>query len=105
TLITGNQQKALFVGISNSGETKEVIKLMQLANKAGCQTMAITQFGKNSLSEEADVTIRHVRANEQLSRMPSSACKQIQFYVEDILSHTYALEHCEKIGRTHVRSQ
>lgn len=95
TLITGNQQKALFVGISNSGETKEVIKLLQLANKAGCQTMAITQFGKNSLSEEADVTIRHVRANEQLYRSAATASLHVQFYVVDILFHTYASKHYE----------
>ena len=94
TLITGNQQKALFVGISNSGETKEVIKLLQLANKAGCQTMAITQFGKNSLSEEADVTIRHVRANEQLYRSAATAL-HVQFYVVDILFHNYASKHYE----------
>ena len=68
---------------------------MQLANKVGCQTMSITQFGKNSVSEEADVSIRHVRANEQLYRSAATASLHVQFYVVDILFHTYATKHYE----------
>lgn len=96
TIITSNSKKALFVGISNSGETKEVVKLMQLAHKIGCPTLSITQFGKNSVSDYADVSLRHVRANEQLYRSAATASLHVQFYIVDILFHSYASKHYEE---------
>lgn len=91
--MTGNHRKALFVAVSNSGETNEVINLMKLANRTGCSTLSITQFGKNSVSDLADVSIRHVRANEQLYRSSATASLHVQFYIVDILFHSYATKH------------
>lgn len=88
--MTGNNQKALFIGISNSGETQEVIKLMDLARRISLKTLSITQFGKNSVSDLADVSMRHVRANEQLYRSAATASLHVQFYIIDILFHSYA---------------
>lgn len=88
--MTGNIQPALFVGISNSGETKEVVKLMKLAKRIQCKSLSITQYGKNRCSDIADVSIRHVRANEQLYRSAATASLHVQFYVIDILFHNYA---------------
>ncbi|XJS09820.1 MurR/RpiR family transcriptional regulator [Aerococcaceae bacterium WGS1372] len=91
--MTGNNQKALFVAISNSGETSEVVKLTKLARRVQCKSISITHFGKNLLSEFADVSINHSKANEQLYRSAATASLHVQFYVIDILFHSYATKH------------
>lgn len=45
------------IGISYSGETKEVNLPLRLAKENGAETIAITRYNKNSLSKIADYTI------------------------------------------------
>lgn len=83
-------KKAAFIGISNKGETKEVIQLMDLANKYNYTTISITQFGKNRVAERADISIHHVRANEAAIRSAATSSLHAQFLVVDILFFSYA---------------
>jgi len=53
---------ALAIGISQSGESPDVVKTLQTARRMGAYTIAVTNMGKSSLSEVADHTIRlHAR--------------------------------------------
>ena len=45
------------IGISYSGETKEVNVPLKIAKENGAQTIAITRYNKNSLSKIADYTV------------------------------------------------
>ena len=45
------------IGISYSGETKEVNTPLKIARENGAKTIAITRYNKNSLSKIADYTV------------------------------------------------
>ena len=47
----------LFIGISHSGETDEVVKAAVIANECGAATVAITNQSPSPLEEEAQYTI------------------------------------------------
>lgn len=54
------------IGISYSGETKEVNFPLKLAKENGAETIAITRYNKNSLSKIADYTIYLPNYEEEL---------------------------------------
>lgn len=88
--LVGSQKDAVFIGISNSGDTYEVIKLAEIARKHGHTSIAITQFGNNKLSKHADVTLQHVRSNENEIRSAATSSLHAQFLVVDVLFYVYA---------------
>ncbi|WP_438759830.1 SIS domain-containing protein [Enterococcus sp. AZ194] len=63
-ILTSAVKEAVFIGISNSGETKEVLHMVKVAKNAGLKTISMTQFGSNTISSLTDVSIHTVRSNE-----------------------------------------
>ncbi len=94
--LVSSEKDALFIGISNSGETHEVVKLEKLAREHGHKTIAITQFGKNSLNKEAHISLQHVRANEVQTRSAATSSLHAQFLVVDVLFYVYASRNYDK---------
>lgn len=92
-----NSEDKLFIGISNSGRTSEVVQLMKIANNNHCNTMSITQFGKNPVMDAATINLQHVRVNEQAYRSAATASLHVQFYLIDVLFHAYASKNFETI--------
>lgn len=95
--MTTNNKKSLFIGISNSGETSELVQLMKIARKNKLQTMSITQFGKNSVSKEAEINLQHIRVNEPAYRGAATVSLHVQFYLVDILFYAYASKHYDEV--------
>lgn len=93
--LTSAHKKTLFIGISNSGETAEVISLTSIAQKRGIRTLSITEFGMNSLSKKADVTLSTVRSKEVALRSAATSSLMSQFMLIDVLFYTYVLEEYE----------
>ncbi len=87
---------ALFVGISNSGETSEVLAVMKLAQELSLKTMGITQFGVNSLSKLADLCIQTVRSKEAELRSAATSSLMSQFITLDVLFQSYVLQNYEE---------
>lgn len=87
--LVGSEKDSVFIGVSNSGETHEVIKLDEMARKHGHQTISITRFGNNRLSKHADVSLQHVRANEIEMRSAATSSLHAQFLVVDVLFYVY----------------
>ncbi|WP_080145923.1 MurR/RpiR family transcriptional regulator [Marinilactibacillus piezotolerans] len=87
----------VFFGISNSGETKEVVRILELAKQNGYKTIALTQFGKNSLTKKADISLQHVRAQEEALRSAATSSLHAQFILVDILFYVYASKNYDKI--------
>jgi DNA-binding MurR/RpiR family transcriptional regulator len=87
--LVGSEKDAVFIGISNSGETHEVIKLDDMAHKHGHKTISVTRFGDNPLSKKADVSLQHVRANEIEMRSAATSSLHAQFLVVDVLFYVY----------------
>lgn len=94
--LVSSESDTVFIGISNSGETHEVIKLNNLAQEHGHQTISITRFGKNSLAKKADVSLQHVRANEIEMRSAATSSLHAQFLVTDILFYVYVSRNYDK---------
>lgn len=87
--MTAPVENALFIGISNTGETKEVLKLMEIAKENNCTTIAITRFGENNLANLSDISLQHVRANEEELKSAATNSVHAQFIVVDILFFAY----------------
>lgn len=87
--LVGSEKDSVFIGVSNSGETHEVIKLEEMARKYGHQTISITRFGTNTLSNHANVSLQHVRANEIEMRSAATSSLHVQFLVVDVLFYVY----------------
>lgn len=97
TTMTAMEGKKAFIGISNSGETTSVIKLMKIANDIGCKTVSITQFGKNSVSNHASLSLNHVRSNEKHIRSSATSSLHVQFYVVDILFNYFVAQNYKDV--------
>lgn len=96
TMTTSNKD-SLFIGISNSGETSEVVQLMKVARKNKIKTMSITQFGKNTVSKEAEINLQHIRVNEPAYRGAATVSLHVQFYLVDVLFYNYASVHYDEV--------
>lgn len=87
--MVASEKDTVFIGISNSGETHEVIKLDGIARENGHKTISITRFGNNTLSKNADVSLQHVRSNEIETRSAATSSLHAQFIVIDTLFYIY----------------
>lgn len=94
--LTSAPEGTLFIGISNSGETAEVLSLNQIAQNRGLKTISITEFGVNSLSKKADINLRTVRSKEVALRSAATSSLMSQFMLIDLLFYTYVLEDYDK---------
>lgn len=57
SLITHLNEKDVFVAISMSGKTKDVMDLVQFAKKKGATVIAITNISKSPLYKQADIRL------------------------------------------------
>lgn len=96
TMATTNK-KSLFIGVSNSGKTSELVQLMKVARRNNIKTMSITQFGKNPISKEADINLQHIRVNEPAYRGAATVSLHVQFYLVDVLFYAYASRHYDEV--------
>lgn len=105
--LAGGNEDAVFIGVSNSGETKEVNKLINIANDNGCTTIGLTRFGRNTISSKSVVSLQTVRANEEELRSAATSSLHAQFIVVDILFFAYASRNYETVMKNirHSRSE
>ena len=103
--LVGNQKNACFIGISNSGETKEVIRLLDVAAESNLTTISMTRFGTNSLSSNATVSLQTVRANEEKLRSAATYSLHAQFLVVDVLFFMYASKNYKSVMQNVKRSR
>lgn len=103
--IVSNTQEKLFIGISNSGKTNEVLKLMNIAMQNNCTTMSITQFGKNPIQELGKIKLEHARVDGQVYRTAATVSLHVQFYVIEVLFHAYASKHFDSVINNVIASR
>jgi len=99
------QENAVFIGISNSGETEEVIRLMDFAKENHYETISITRFGKNEVSNKSNISLHHVRTNEAQIRSAATSSLHAQLLVIDILFFAYSSTHYDNIFDYLVKSR
>ena len=82
--------------ISYSGETKDIIDIVDLARESGATTIAITKYGNNTLSGKADICLQ-ISSPETSMRPAASSSRVAQLNIIDILFTAIASENYSEI--------
>ncbi|MCL6573092.1 MAG: MurR/RpiR family transcriptional regulator [Bacillus sp. (in: Bacteria)] len=85
TLIANANSDDVVFGVSHSGETPEVIKVMTLAKERGVQTISLTKYGQSSVSTLADINLFTSYSGEAHFRSAATSSRLAQLYLIDIL--------------------
>ncbi|TWT13308.1 MurR/RpiR family transcriptional regulator [Planomicrobium sp. CPCC 101079] len=84
SLIPHLTEKDVFVAISTSGKTKDVLELSRFAKKRGAKVIALTNINKSPLYKEADIRLCTPNV-EQDFRIGSISSRMTQLTVIDTL--------------------
>ncbi|WP_430510588.1 MurR/RpiR family transcriptional regulator [Gottfriedia solisilvae] len=84
SLVGHLEEGDVFIAISNSGQTKDVLELSRFAKKKGATILAITKLGKSPLFKEADIKLC-TPDMEQAIRIGSIASRTAQLNIIDSL--------------------
>ena len=95
--LLGKEDVAVF--ISYSGRTKEMLECMEMARQSGCKTICITKYGKNPISNTADISLS-LSAPEIERRSGAMGSRIAQLTVIDILFTAVANQKYELIKQT-----
>jgi len=101
-LVSNETKKVLWL-VSNSGNSKEVVMIGQLAKEMGIDIIALTQFGNNRLSKLADVVVQTSRPKEITNRSAATNSLLAQFATIDIIFYLYMAKNeklTEKVTQT-----
>lgn len=86
----------VFLGISFSGETPEVAKLMNIAKKRGAVTISLTKYGINSLSDKSDIKLYSSSTGEGELRSAATSSRIAQLHVIDVVFMCVATQQYDK---------
>ncbi|GAA0590048.1 MurR/RpiR family transcriptional regulator [Virgibacillus siamensis] len=92
TAIANKGPNDVIVGISFSGNTQEVAKLMELAKQNNSKTISITKYGKSLVTSHADTMLYTSSANEATIRSGATSSRIAQLHIIDILFMCVASE-------------
>lgn len=92
------KQGDVAIGISHSGRTSEVYKALEAAKKQGATTISITKYGKQPISDLADINIYTASVEKHL-RTGAIASRIAQLTVVDILFIGVAKDNFGEITR------
>lgn len=82
--------RAVFFGISYSGETKEVLTLVEKAKMIGMKTIGLSRIGNHKLSQRVDILLSTSRAPEAKLRSAATSSRLAQLFVIDVVFLAYA---------------
>ena len=85
TIVANSDKDDVVVGISFSGSTFEVKKIMELANEKGATTICLTKFGQTPVSEVAKIQLSTSPTREANFRSGATSSRLAQLHVMDIL--------------------
>lgn len=85
TLVANADENDVVVGISFSGATFEVAKILELANKKGAHTISLTKYGSSIVTEQAGIRLYTSATREPTFRSGATSSRIAQLHVMDIL--------------------
>lgn len=85
TSIANKGPEDLVVGISFSGNTTDVAKLLELAKRKDVKTISITKYGNSKVSQFSDIQLYTSAAREATFRSGATSSRIAQLHVIDIL--------------------
>ncbi|GCF94931.1 RpiR family transcriptional regulator [Enterococcus florum] len=89
-------QGSLFVGVSNSGETRETIRLAQLATERGMKVIGLTSFEDSKLAKIATYSLISDHEGENPLRAAATVSLMAQLFVVDVFFLSYAAKHYDQ---------
>ncbi|MGM9902550.1 RpiR family transcriptional regulator [Enterococcus sp. 10A9_DIV0425] len=95
-LVSNETKKVLWL-VSNSGNSRDVVRIGELAKEMGIKIIALTQFGSNQLSKLADVVVQTSRPKEITNRSAATNSLLAQFATIDIIFYFYMAKN-EQLG-------
>lgn len=85
TLVANADESDVVVGISFSGETKEVAKIIKLAKDKGAHTISLTKYGNSPVKRQADINLFTSASYEPTFRSAATSSRMAQLQVIDII--------------------
>lgn len=85
TIMANVGERDVVVGISFSGETFEVRKILELANENGAKTISLTKYGQSSISKISQIQLYTSPTKEANLRSGATSSRLAQLHVMDIL--------------------
>ncbi|GIN86412.1 putative HTH-type transcriptional regulator YbbH [Heyndrickxia sporothermodurans] len=85
TLVANAHENDVVFGISFSGKTFEVAKLLELANQQGARTISLTKYGTSLVNEQAEIRLYTSATREPTFRSGATSSRIAQLHVIDIL--------------------
>lgn len=95
SFLTNAGPDSLFIAVSNSGETNEVVKLTQIAKRSGLPTVGIVRDKNSTLGQLADLVIIHGGGEAVLLRSAATTSLISQLFVVNVLYYAYLCKHYE----------
>lgn len=95
TISANLTQKDVVIGISNSGQTEDIIKSLTVAKENAAQIISITRYGDNSVSKLADAKLA-VSSPENIIRSGAMSSRIAMLNVIDILYTGVARKNYER---------
>lgn len=85
TMVANGNEDDVVVGISFSGETEEVAKVLELAKGKNMKTISLTRYGSSNVTEQADVRLYTSATREPTFRSGATSSRIGQLQMIDIL--------------------
>lgn len=85
SLVANAEADDVLLGISFSGETQEVTRILSLAKKRGMKTISLTKYGQSAVSSLADINLFTSASSEAPLRSAATASRFAQLFVIDVL--------------------
>lgn len=85
TSIANKGPEDVVVGISFSGNTTDVAKLLELAKRKNAKTISITKYGNSKVTQFSDIQLHTSAAREATFRSGATSSRIAQLHVIDIL--------------------
>lgn len=89
----------LAIAVSHSGRTKTIVNALRLARERGARTMCITDFPRSPITEQADIVISAVHAENSLG-VEMVATRAAHLALVDALTMCVALRNRERAIRS-----
>lgn len=96
TVIANADKDDVVIGISFSGQTHEVAKLLEIANRKEAKTISLTKYGSSIVSEQADIRLYTSSTMEPTFRSGATSSRIAQLQVIDILFMCVASQEYEE---------
>ncbi|MFD2639033.1 MurR/RpiR family transcriptional regulator [Piscibacillus salipiscarius] len=85
TAVANTDERDIVFGISFSGETHEVAKILEIANSQGAKTISLTKYGRSMVADQADINLYTSATKEASFRSGATSSRLAQLHVIDIL--------------------